>query len=140
MADVALLAPVPVEHLRSALEKPNPEARAVFSTNRSNTLDKLEKLLGGQRTEVYICDGAPKGKVTWRATFERLVDPADTKYRPESTKTDTPSNTYYEVSNLRHLPESEWISVDQFCGHGKAGHYAANYRPRTPTLVNPISN
>jgi len=137
MADVALLAPVPIEHLRSAVGNSKSNGRAIFSTDRGETLEKLVKLSGEQTTKVYIYASGTsiKGRVTWCATFEGIRDQPNSEYRPGSTKTDTKSDSYYEVSDLRQLPEDQWIPIERFSGHGKPGHYASNYNPRRPTLV-----
>src|SRR5690349_7511072 len=97
MANVALLAPVYLEHLQSSLETQATHGRVQFATDSAETLRKLAKLLGGEKTDVYIyAAGADAGdKVTWHAKFMGISDNPTPEHRPDSTRSDTPSLIYY---------------------------------------------
>jgi hypothetical protein len=135
MDDAAVIAPVILKHLSSALEK----SKFQFGTDAAAaTINKIRNILISRHVDIYICDGSKKDKlpvVTWRAVLEEISEESNPDLRPESTLTDTPFAYYFTVSNLYSLPENKWMFIDRFWGVRKKDCYQPDYNPRKPTLV-----
>jgi hypothetical protein len=145
-AHIALLAPVPLEHLESGQ---NLKERVAFGSCGSRALklfQKLDKERAGMDVDVYIyASPAQSGlEVSWAARYVGSVKsvngahPDGMKYRPESTVNDTESDVFWEVKDLKQLPPEERILVSQLTGFGssKKKAYSPTFAPRSPLLIN----
>jgi hypothetical protein len=138
--DIALLAPVPYEHLDSARSM----TRVAFGS-RSDEIWRLNQLRKGKDVDVYIYashSGIPDPSVTWKAQFVSMVeamggvypDPARAKaVRPPTTVTDTPDALlFWEVEGLVELktlqPPEAPIPLYRFRTWVDPSKYGANNR------------
>lgn len=152
-ADAALLAPVPLEHLQSALAVQEANGRVAFGSSAWETFAKLDTATSGQPCQCYIYASsrtpAATPRVTWAATYLRQVEsrsgahPSAMKYRPPSTAKYPADNfghwaIFWEVTDLRKLEKSEQISINLFRGLGKNQNYKKNFRPEGPFIVEPL--
>lgn len=138
MPMMVLLAPLQELHLQSGLETEAATGKVAFGCGASKLFHILE-----HGADVLICATPcrhPEPVVTWRAVFRGYVPgihgahPAGTKYRPQSTADDTDWDAYWEVSELKSLPKSEWIPVDSLRSF-KTGNLYQAHIPRRPVLV-----
>lgn len=128
----ALLAVVPEEHLVSGLETQKLEGKVAFGCGDAEIFDRYQEPLSDGDIEVFICATPHQGgepAATWRAIFSghrTAIDeahPDGMKYRPKTTASDTGWNCYWEVTNLRRLPDSEGTRIDKFRGYKKGNAY-----------------
>jgi hypothetical protein len=140
-AHVALLAPVPLGHLESALETIDTKGRTAFGTLKWDLFTKLEMMRKGLNVDVYIYashgDGYYDPAATWLATYVGL-EPDKWKaapFRPKSTATDNENGeVYWLVKDLRRAP-APGIALSEFTGFGKQKPYGHDFHPRGPLLV-----
>ena len=91
---IALLAPVPLVHLESALETETPNRQHAFGSKAWEVFNELDKRRAGRPVDVYIYESHPdasfNGRATWHARYIRLETDRQkaNPYRPRSTKTD----------------------------------------------------
>jgi len=152
--DIALLAPVPYEHLDSARSM----KRVAFSS-RSDEIWRLDQLRGGKNVDVYIYAshaGIPEPAVTWKARFVEMVQAVGGVYpdphranevRPLTTVTDTPDAlVFWEVEDLielKTLPNPEppiplyrfrtWVDPNKY--NEKNRGKVVKVPPYGPTLI-----
>jgi len=144
-ANVALLAPVPLRHLESGHEV---KGRVAFGSRGSQTLKLLHKLdqkREGMDVDVYIYASHPDVQsdfeVSWSARYVGCVPSVDgrhpdgMKYRPKSTGSDTSSDVFWEVKDLKPLPPEERILVARLTGLDKKKKYSPAFAPRRPLLI-----
>ncbi|MCX6621571.1 MAG: hypothetical protein NTY38_10930 [Acidobacteria bacterium] len=141
-AHIALLAPVPLVHLESALETKTPDGQVAFGTKAWELFNKLDERRAGLPVDVYIYESRPEGsfegKVTWHARYIRLEpDRGKAKpFRPKSTETDTfDGEVYWTVESLRRMKPGEYIAVADFTGFGHRNPYGKSFPPHRPLLV-----
>ena len=148
---IALLAPVPEEHLIDGQEVAKAAGRVAFGSRAWELFRKLDSLRKGMPVDVYIYASAPASKdaefaVSWRARYIRHVDslggahPDGMLYRPSSTKRYANDNSgywavFWEVEDLRRLPENEHMSPAEFTGFEKAKQYQHPFPPEGPILI-----
>ncbi|MES2846450.1 MAG: hypothetical protein V4747_15630 [Pseudomonadota bacterium] len=150
-ADVSILAPVPLEHLTSALETVDHVGRVAFGTRAWKVFDEVDAVRKGQQVTVYIYpshsqfSGMPK--VRWMANYVQQVDgragkhPKGLDYRPESTHgslEEQQNPRYWEVTDLRPLAPEHYLGMDRFKGLDTKKPYLATFRPEGPTRVEPL--
>jgi len=150
VAHVALLAPVPLEHLISGAEVCAKEGKVAFGSRAFEAFAKLESLADGAVCEVliYASDAKSSGppKVTWRARYEGFVEakvgrhPAGMKFRPPTTAQYHGDNEghwfiFWEVSNLRQLSASEQIEISKLKSEGAKGNLAKTFIPIGPIVI-----
>ncbi len=115
-ADVALLTPVPVEHLISGLAICAGQGFVTFGTDAGMTLAEFSHRVGNDSTAdiLFYASGTPVSgvpKATYRGRFVRYegalangkAGPSCAAYRPPSTITDGAFQGFYVVSDLRKL-------------------------------------
>jgi hypothetical protein len=72
-SNVALLAPVPFEHLNDGQEVVQKEGKVAFGSRAWETFRELDKLRKGMPVDVYIYESHGGGhydfKVSWRARY-----------------------------------------------------------------------
>lgn len=152
-ADAALLAPVPLEHLESALAVQEASGRVAFGSSAWETFVNLDKATIGQPCQCYIYASSrtPSAtpQVTWTATYLRQVEsrsgahPSAMKYRPQSTAKYPADNfghwaIFWEVTDLRKLEKSEYIPIGSLRGLGKSQNYKKIFRPEGPLIIEPV--
>lgn len=148
--DVALLAPVPLEHLQDGQKVCTKEGRVAFGSRAWEVFRQLDSLRKGMPIDVYIyashTDQPPKFKVSWHARYVRHVDsfngahPEGTRFRPPSTAKYPDDNqgywaVFWEVEALRKLPQPEQMRLADFTGFGKRRAYRRNFVPEGPLLI-----
>ena len=138
--DIALLAPVPSSILDSATKMPG---RVAFGSNAYALFLKLEELRGKDDIDVYIyashAGGMRDAEVSWYARYVGFVRSEsgfhpNPKHRPESTLTDTEAALFWEVEDLKRLPQPIWIGKLKGLGR-KNKPYGHNFPPRGPVLI-----
>lgn len=149
-AHVALLAPVPLEHLIDGKKKSDIEGRVAFGSRVWELFTELDTLREGMPVDVYIYashDGGHRDfEVSWHARYVRHVNsemgahPDGMRYRPESTGKYPNDNSghwavFWEVEDLQKLPKEQHMSLAQFTGYGKKKAYGHAFPPEGPLLV-----
>jgi len=124
---IALLASVPLEHLRASVDVVKHQKMVAFGSDAWETLAQLDALLKGNPTDAFIYASMGIGignVVSWHAKYLRRRDavnqmhPGGMRYRPPTTENEK-WTSYWEVSELRELPKSDWIPLNHFSGYGK---------------------
>lgn len=148
--NVALLAPVPLEHLVDGQTVAASEGRVAFGSRAWEVFRELDGLRKGQLVDVYIyashTEGPPVFEVTWHAEYIGHVDgiagahPAGMRYRPPSTGKYPSDNeghwaVFWEVQNLRPLPAGSRMRLADFAGLGKSRVYRPGFVPEGPLLI-----
>jgi hypothetical protein len=141
-AHIALLAPVPFAHLKSATEADTPNGQVAFATRDWELFNKLDGSRAGMPVDVYIYESHPEGsfegKATWHARYVRLeTDRHKARaYRPKSTETDTvEGEVYWIVERLRRMEPNEHIPVADFIAFRNMKPYGKSFPPHRPLLV-----
>src|SRR4051795_3367134 len=131
--NVALLAPVPAEHLVSALEVLKTQNKVAFGSAAFLVFDKLESLRHVQGVDVYIYasgrEGYAKVSPFWRAVCLGFVPsnggahPDGMKYRPKSTENYPQDNSghwglFWEVKDLRPAEADDWCPIPEMVPYG----------------------
>jgi hypothetical protein len=151
---VALLAPVPSVHLKSAVETCIRQGRVAFGSTRTDVFEDLEREFG-LNVPVYIYasthhgrpyDYAANGKISLqgvlcavKAANDRGEHP-DPTYRPPSTfEAQTRGlevwSCFLEVSDLEGLPEKHRIPLTKFTALGRSKPLPFGFVPRGPMIV-----
>ena len=149
--NIALLAPVPREHLDSALNTVQKVAKVAFGSRKWDVFDKLDKKREGKPVNVYIYesygDGQYDFRVSWHARYLGKLEAVNgahpnKDFRPDSTAKYPGDNEggdwvlFWEVDSLQKLPELERVHVGTFAAYGKKKPYGNSFAPRGPLLVN----
>jgi hypothetical protein len=138
--NVALLAPVPLDILESALQTDTPDGQMAFATMDWQLFNELEKTRSGLPVDAFIYashpDGSLEGKATWRARYIRL-EPEKHRaepYRPTlALQGDNwKGEVYWIVERLRRTENSEHVSVADFTAFKP---YGKSFPPHRPLLV-----
>lgn len=148
--DVALLAPVPLEHLKDGSEVCEKEGRVAFGSRAWEVFRKLDVLRSDLPVEVFIYASharrAPRLVVSWKALYIGHVEsdngahPDRMKFRPPSTERYLEDNhgywaVFWEVQDLRRLDEGQHIPTGRFWGLEKRKSYGSNFVPEGPILI-----
>jgi hypothetical protein len=138
--NIALLAPVPLEHLESGEKK---TGRVAFGSRADKLFVKLDERRGKDAVDVYIYASHSGGPavVSWKARYVKTVPAVSGSYpknhptnRPESTFTDTPDSTvFWEVDDLKPLKPP--IPIGELRGLDNKKNYGHQFRPRGPLLI-----
>lgn len=147
---IALLAPVPEEHLISGLEKCYAAGKIAFGSRAFQVFRDLDEVRGEDPVDVYIygSGGSKFGppKVRWHARYVGHVDakagghPDGMQYRPDSTKRYGTDNVghwavFWEVVELRQLKNEDSIPMNMFRGWQTRKNYVSSFVPEGPILV-----
>lgn len=149
-AHIALLAPVPLEHLVAGKKKADEVGRVAFGSGAWEVFRKLDALRKGMPVDVYIyasddADGR-NSEVSWRARYichvegEMGAHPDGMLYRPESTTKYPGDNrghwaVFWEVENLRRLAKDQRMPLADLTGFEKEKAYGRGFAPRGPLLI-----
>ena len=149
-AHVALLAPVPLEHLISGAGVCAKERKVAFGSRAFEPFAKLRDLADGAPCDVliYASDAHLPGppKVTWKARYVRFVEakagghPDGMKFRPPTTVNHNADNhghwfIFWEVSDLQQLPTSEQVEIAKLKSIENKGKLAKSFIPRGPIVI-----
>lgn len=145
--DVALLAPVPFEHLLDGAEVCAREGRVAFGSRAWEVFRKLDEIRRGLPVDVYIyASHLPefvRPEISWHALYVGHVDsvggrhPEGMRFRPPSTEKYEDDNVgywaiFWEVQQLRQLPPDERILTGKFRGLDRQIPYKRNFIPEGP--------
>jgi hypothetical protein len=149
-AHIALLAPVPLEHLLDGETTAKTEGKVAFGSRKWDTFRQLDALREGMPVDVYIYASHPDGQwdydVSWRARYIQHVEstmgahPDGMKYRPASTGKYPNDNSghwavFWEVEDLERLPKEQRIVLAALTGFGKKKSYGHAFSPEGPLLI-----
>jgi hypothetical protein len=143
-SEVALLTPVPLEHLKSGEAVCRREGRVAYGSESGMVLSELAAAATDAECKVlfYASHTAPDGppRVTWSGRFVGLTGakagrhPDHDRLRPPSTDSDGDWLVFYEVADLKQLD-----SADQLPLHSlktpKGKKLAGAFIPQGPTLI-----
>ena len=145
---LALLTPVPLEHLVDGEAVAASEGRVAFGSQAWEVFRELERESGSD-TPVLIyashTGGLPNLKVTWRGNFLRYVEsrggahPDGTRFRPPSTAEWHEDEErywagFYEVELLHRLDEEGQLRIaDLRDRRGK--RYGRGFVPEGPIII-----
>jgi hypothetical protein len=139
-AQVALLAPVPLEHLIDGKKKSDIEGRVAFGSTVWELFAKLDNLRKGLPVDVYIYASHGGGNRDRHVESKMGAHPDGMRYRPESTGKYPNDNSghwavFWEVEDLQELPKEQHMSLAQFTGFGKPKAYGHAFPPEGPLLI-----
>jgi len=151
MLAVALLAPVPLEHLEDGQITCKDYGKVAFGTRAWEVFRKLDAIRNGTPVNVYIyasqnpdCD---RLEVSWLGRYVNF-QPAENGrhpnplFRPPSTHEEdrffdlkTAYVGFWELDQLKCLLDEDRITTGSFCGYETGREYKKNFVPEGPTLV-----
>jgi hypothetical protein len=147
---VALLAPVPHEHLIDGADVVCAEGRVAFGSRAWEVFRELDGLRKGLAVDVYLyashLEPPDPLEASWRARYVGHVEsvgsahPAGMRYRPPSTAKYPNDNSghwavFWEVDDLAELPTHRRIQIAQMTGFGKPKRYGHPFVPEGPILI-----
>lgn len=150
-SSIALLAPVPKEHLDDGSKTVVEKGKVAFGSMKWETFRDLDKLCAGMPVDVYIYESEGGGKInssiTWRGRYifhkesDMGAPPAEIKpFRPDSTfkyETDNQGHwaVFWVLDSLEPVPQGEERWVGEFTGYGKKKAYGHSFSPEGPILI-----
>ena len=144
VGSVALLAPIPLEHLSDGVEVCTREGKVAFGSQAWETLTKFEDLGGvGAPVLIYASHNPSHvgAVVTWVARYADYVEsrggahPARDRYRPPSCHDEDRTGHwagFYEVESLRQLDDPIPITTLR---NPQGKPFKANFVPEGPTVI-----
>jgi hypothetical protein len=152
-SNIALLAPVPLEHLISAPHVLETEEKVAFGSMAFLLFHELEAQRHGLPVDVYIYASAKETDADaspfWHAIYLGFVKsdgnklgshPDGMRFRPKSTEKYPLDNEghwglFWEVKGLRPTTSKEWCPISEMTGFGKKKRYGRNFVPEGPILI-----
>jgi hypothetical protein len=148
---VALLAPVPSMHLKSAVETCIQQGKVAFGSMKTDVFERLEHHFGFS-VPVYIYASTHNGPpyeyaTSGKASLEGIlcnVEPANAQgqhpksnYRPPSTFEGAREIwwCFWEVSDLGVLPEEDRVPLTKFTAFGRTKPLPFGFVPQGPMIV-----
>src|ERR1017187_5648212 len=146
-AHIALLAPVPLEHLIDGRETGMKERRVAFGSMKWELFRQLDDIRKGMPVDVYIYASHAEGyfdpEISWRGRYIRHVEsdlgahPEGMRYRPESTAKYSDDNSghwavFWELEDLEPVLEDQRLSLAELTGFGKKKAYGHAFAPEGP--------
>lgn len=147
----AILAPVPLEHLQTALDVCANEGSVAFGTRKWELFRSLDQQRDGQPVAALIYPSHDEDLpakdtfiVGWFGWYVRSIDskggahPDGMKYRPPTTA-DYPADNkghwaaFWHVKGLRELPKEKQLPISKI--QGFKGGWRKNAPPRGPELA-----
>lgn len=153
MPNIALLAPVPYEHLESGKPICDKEGKVAFGSMAWEVFRELDKERNGASVNVYIyASDSPNSEeleVSWIGRYIGHVEskngthPDGMRFRPPSTAKNPGDNkghwaVFWELDELRELEPSECKPTGAFTGYKSKKQYKKNVVPRGPLLINQV--
>lgn len=148
--DVALLAPVPLEHLKSGAAICTQHGKLAFGSMAWEVFRKLDELRADARVHTYLyashTNATPILQVSWHAFYIGHVEsvggthPNGMKFRPPTTAKYLDDNIgtwaiFWEVEDLNELSQDHRIWISQLRGLDKKKHFAQDFIPEGPILI-----
>lgn len=138
-SEIALLAPVPLKHLMSALRVLESKDWVAFGSTSFEVFDKLEKQRENRNVEAYIYASLHDGSNTsqyWRATYVGTSEWGVelSQHRPASTVDEKGWGIFWKVEKLREASPSDW-RIAEMKGFGKKTNYNKFFIPEGPILI-----
>ena len=143
--EFAILTPVPLRHLESGLETCREHGKVAFGSMGCEFFRNVDSKRGDKDVSAFIyaslVEQSIGAKASWQAIYTGYVNalqgkhPEGGKYRPETTNSDGDWNVFWEVRDLRPLPQP--IEISSLRGHGKkfGENYSQNFVPKQPIRV-----
>lgn len=150
MSPIALLAPVPLEHLRDGVSICTAEGKVAFGSRAWEVFRELDNERDGRPVDVFIYASgdltATRLEISWQGRYIGHVEgkngahPQGMRFRPPSTSKNPADNkghwaVFWEVENLRELQSHERIETGAFIGYRSSKPYKKNFVPEGPLLV-----
>lgn len=148
---IALLAPVPKEHLDEGKKTAFAKGKVAFGSRAYNVFVKLDEERGDKPVDVYIYESYGEGRydfrISWHAIYRKYeaaingAHPDKMTYRPLSTAKYPGDNEggdwllFWEVDSLEEIPEKDRAHVGTFVPYGKKKPYGNSFVPREPMLI-----
>jgi hypothetical protein len=139
---VALLAPVPLEHLLDGETTAKTKGKVAFGSQKWELFRQLDALRKGMPVDVYIYASHANGQwdydVSWHARYIQHVEskmgthPDGMEYRPLSTAkypSDSQWAVFWEVEDLKRLPREQRMVLAELTGFGKKKSYGHAFAP-----------
>lgn len=147
-SDVALLTPVPYEHLVSGLPICEAMGRVAFGSDSVEVMSIVAaEARDAQVRVLFYASHAPDAfpaRVTWSGTFVGLEGtqagrhPHHDRLRPPTTASDGPWQIFYEVSDLIALPSAQQLPLTRLKKR-KGALLSKSFLPIGPVLIeNPL--
>jgi hypothetical protein len=145
-ADVALLAAVPEEHLKTGQQTCAAAGRVAFGSEDGMLFANLVHLLAGDpcRVLIYASRGTASGppRATWHGLFVGVTGAVNGLHphpavRPPSTDSDGKWKIFWEVAELQPLPPDETRLISSLKGNGKATKFSNQLVPQRPYIIEP---
>ena len=149
---IALLAPVPEEHLISGQATLQETGKVAFGSNSWELFYKLRDILKGGECDVllYASDAARPlnpPTATWSATFVGFSEAVNgahkngLRYRPLSTTKYPLDNEghwaiFWEIKDLRQM--NAGVKISLLRGFERPNPYLENFIPRGPILIRKV--
>lgn len=137
-SEIALLAPVPLEHLESGLLKCASAGQVAFGSDSGMVLTELAAYASSADCPVLFYASHPGSMpptVTWTGCFAGLKGKNDAKaFRPGSTDSDGEFLIYYVVADLKKLAANQHLLISSL-KTSKGKKLAKTFVPIGPTLI-----
>lgn len=143
-SEVALLTPVPLEHLVSGEAVSRREGRVAYGSESGMILSELAAAATDAECMVvfYASHAVPDGppRISWRGRFVGLTGaksgrhPDHDRLRPPSTDSDGDWLVFYEVADLQRLEPDDQIPL-QSLKTPKGKTLSKAFIPQGPTLI-----
>lgn len=144
-ADVALLTPVPYEHLVSGQETCSRTGFVAYGTDAVMVMSELKSLVDADHPAgvliyaSHTTDGGPP-RATFRARFVSFdgaiggrAKPAWAGYRPKTTATDGNWTSFYLISELHELERP--LPIGALQKRGNKGKFSKTFVPQGPIII-----
>lgn len=148
LQDIALLAPVPLEHLQTGKQVCLNEGKVAFGSNAFEIFRELDLNRSELRvhTYIYASHGSHILQVSWQAFYIGYVEsiggahPDGMKYRPPSTLKYRNDNVghwggFWEVEELREIQPEDKLWISQLQSLASEKYFAKNFVPEGPILI-----
>lgn len=142
---IALLAPVPLEHLLDGAEVAQQQGKVAFGSRAFELFRKLDEIREGLAVDVYIyashTNRMPKLEVSWQGRYVGTVENPradDLQFRPPSTLGEEGLGywaLHWHVEELRELLSPERIPTADLTGWDKKKPYGRGFAPEGPLLI-----
>jgi len=145
-AHIALLAPIPREHIDCAPMKFNKISRVAFGSRDCDVFLKLDREREGMPVDVYIYESYGSvqynSRVSWHGRYLQSVPavngthPDRTVYRPDLTgkRLDDRGGgnwlIFWELDSLEEIAERDCLQVSAFIPFGRTEPYRNSFVPR----------
>ncbi|MGH8272992.1 MAG: hypothetical protein ACRES9_01865 [Gammaproteobacteria bacterium] len=150
MTEVALLAPVPLEHLESGTGICEREGKVAFGSRAWEVFRELDTLRHGKPIPALIYASEPASHdgppvVAWRAQYighaegKNGAHPAGMRFRPPTTGAYESDNkgwwaVFWEVADLARVSKSEEILIKELQSRSGA-YYKPEFIPEGPIII-----